>query len=47
MNIPLMLLNKKILKEIKEVFEYTPGSSLESTSLLAVYKPDDPEECIV
>ena len=47
MNIPLMLLNKKILKEIKEVFEYTPGSSLESKPLLAVYKPDDPEECIV
>ena len=47
MNIPLMLLNKKILKEIKELFEYTPGISLESTPLLAMYKPDDPEECIL
>ena len=47
MNIPLMLLNKKILKEIKELFEYTPGISLEITPLLAMYKPDDPEECIL
>jgi formate dehydrogenase subunit beta len=46
MNIPLMLLNKKILKEIQELFEYTPGISLDSKPLLASFKPDDPEECI-
>ncbi|PNX51638.1 MAG: coenzyme F420 hydrogenase [Thermoplasmata archaeon M9B2D] len=46
MDIPLMLLNRKILKEIKELFEYTPGLSVDETSLLAIYKPDDPEDCI-
>jgi formate dehydrogenase subunit beta len=46
MNIPLMLLNKKILKEVKELFEYTPGISVDEKPLLAAYKPDDPEECI-
>lgn len=46
MDIPLMLLNRKILKEVNELFEYTPGLSVDETSLLAIYKPDDPEECI-
>lgn len=44
MNIPLMLLNKKMLKEIQELFGYTPGISINEKPLLASYKPDDPEE---
>ena len=44
MDIPLMLLNKKMLKEVQELFEYTPGISINEKPLLASYKPDDPEE---
>jgi ferredoxin len=47
MNIPLMLLNKKILKDVKELFDYTPGISVDSKPLLAAYKPDDPEDCLI
>jgi formate dehydrogenase subunit beta len=47
MNIPLMLLNKKMLKEVKDVFEYRPGISVDAKPLLAAYKPDDPEDCII
>ncbi|HUT00096.1 MAG TPA: 4Fe-4S dicluster domain-containing protein [Candidatus Thermoplasmatota archaeon] len=47
MNIPLMLLNKKMLKEVKDLFEYTPGISVDAKPLLAAYKPDDPEDCII
>jgi len=46
MNIPLMLLNKKILKEVKDLFDFVPGIDVESKPLLASYKPDDPEECV-
>jgi formate dehydrogenase subunit beta len=46
MNIPLMLLNKKILKEVKNLFDFVPGIDAEAKPLLAAYKPDDPEECI-
>jgi hypothetical protein len=42
-----MLLNKKITKEVKESFEYTPGISLDVKPLLASFKPDDPEDCII
>jgi formate dehydrogenase subunit beta len=47
MSIPLMLLNKKMLKEVKDVFEYRPGISVDAKPLLAAYKPDDPEDCII
>ncbi len=47
MNIPLMELNKKIEKDIKELFEYTAGIDSESKPLLAMFKPDDPEEFIL
>ena len=46
MDIPLMLLNKKLEKEIKELFDYTPGINPENKPLFAMYKPDDPEEDI-
>jgi len=47
MDIPLMELNKKIEKEIKEMFEYTPGVDAEEKPLLAMFKPDDPEDFIL
>jgi ferredoxin len=46
MDIPLMLLNKKVEKEVKELFDYTAGKQVNSKPLLALFKPDDPEEDI-
>jgi Na+-translocating ferredoxin:NAD+ oxidoreductase RnfC subunit len=46
MDIPLMLLNKKLEKEIKELFDYAPGINPKNKPLFAMYKPDDPEEDI-
>lgn len=47
MNIPLTKLNKKIEKDIKELFDYTAGLSSEEKPLLAIFKPDDTEETIL
>ena len=47
MDIPLMKLNKKIEKDVKEMFDYTPGIDAEEKPLLAMFKPDDPEEFIL
>ncbi|HEC94444.1 MAG TPA: coenzyme F420 hydrogenase [Thermoplasmatales archaeon] len=47
MDIPLMKLNKKLEKEIKEMFDYTPGVKVEEKPLLAMFKPDDPEDFIL
>ena len=47
MDIPLTELNKKIEKDIKEMFDYTPGINAEEKPLLAMFKPDDPEEFIL
>lgn len=46
MNIPLMLLNKKVEKDIKELFDYVAGVDVDEKPLLAMFKPDDPEEDI-
>ncbi len=46
MDIPLMLLNKKVEKDVKELFEYTAGKEVDSKPVLALFKPDDPEEDI-
>jgi hypothetical protein len=42
-----MKLNKKIEKEIKEMYEYTPGIDAEEKPLLAMFKTDDQEELIL
>ena len=47
MGLPLMELNKKLEKDIKELFEYTAGIDAEEKPLLAMFKPDDPEEFIL
>ena len=46
MNIPLMLLNKKVEKDIRELFDYLAGVDIDEKPLLAMFKPDDPEEDI-
>ena len=46
MDIPLMLLNKKVEKDVKELFDYNAGKELDSKPLLAIFKPDDPQEDI-
>lgn len=45
MDIPVRLLNKKLLKECKALFNMeTPGSVLETASTLGQYRQEDPEE---
>jgi len=46
-NIPLMELNKKLTKDVKELFEYTSGIEVEEKPLFGTFKPDDPEEFIL
>jgi len=47
MDIPLMKLNKKITKDIQELYDYKAGIDAEAKPLLAMFKPDDPEEFIL
>lgn len=45
MNIPLRLLNKKLLKDCKELFNMqTPGSTEDGGSILGQFNQEDPEE---
>jgi len=45
MDIPLMELNKKLEKDIKEMFDYEAGT--EEKPLLAIFNPEDPEEFVL
>ncbi len=45
--IPLMELNKKLQQDVKELFEYEAGIDIECKPLLAIFKPDDPEEFVL
>ena len=45
--IPLMKLNRKLAKEVKEKYEYIPGLDPESKPLQASYRPDDQEDFIL
>ena len=47
MGIPLTELNKKLEKDVKEMFNYTPGKSLEQKPLFAMFSPEDPQEFIL
>ena len=47
MEIPLMELNKKLGKDVKELFDYEAGVDIENKPLLAIFKPDDPEEFVL
>ncbi len=45
MDIPLMELNKKLEKDVKEMFDYESGT--EEKPLLAIFNPEDPEEFVL
>ncbi len=46
-DIPLMKLNRKLTKEVREKFEYEPGVDPEAKPLPASYRPDDKEDFIL
>lgn len=46
-DIPLMTLNRRMTRDIKEMFDYEPGVDPEAEPLLASYNPQDPEEYIM
>ncbi|PNX49711.1 MAG: coenzyme F420 hydrogenase [Thermoplasmata archaeon M9B1D] len=45
--IPLVKLNKKLEKEVLELFDYRAGLDVDVKPLLSMFKPDDPEEFIL
>jgi len=47
MDISLMELNKKIGKDVKEIYEYTAGIDPDGKPLLATFNPNDPEDFIL
>ena len=46
-DIPLTKLNKKLEKDVLEIFDYKPGTNIEQKPLLSMFKPEDPEEFII
>ncbi len=46
LDIPLRLLNKKLEKEAKELFDYDAGFDPDQPSLVSSFKDDDPEDFI-
>ncbi|MFC1909973.1 Coenzyme F420 hydrogenase/dehydrogenase, beta subunit C-terminal domain [Chloroflexota bacterium] len=40
-------LNRKLVKDVKNLFDYQAGLNLEELAPLATYKPDDPEQFIL
>ncbi len=46
-DIPIMTLNRKMTRDVKEMFEYEPGVDVEAEPMLACYNPQDPEEYIM
>lgn len=46
-DIPIMTLNRKLTRDVKELFDYEPGVDTEAQPLLASYNPQDPEEYIM
>ena len=45
-NLPLMLLNRKLEKDIKDIFEYTAGTNPDEKPLLSSFNPKDPNHFI-
>ncbi|MGI5882401.1 MAG: 4Fe-4S binding protein [Dethiobacteria bacterium] len=46
-NIPIMTLNRKLTKEVREKFDYDPGTDPDSKPLQASYLPNDQENFIL
>jgi Fe-S oxidoreductase len=47
MGVDIRKLNRKLLKDVKTLFNYEAGVSLEQTSPLATFSADDPEQFMV
>jgi len=47
MNLPLTELNRKVEKDVREMYDYIPGIDLEVKPLLATFRPNDPEEFVL
>ena len=47
MDLPLTELNRKVEKDVKEMFEYVAGKDPEGKPLLVTFKPNDPENFIL
>ena len=46
-DIPIMTLNRRMTRDVLEMFNYEPGVNPEAEPLLASYNPQDPEEYIM
>jgi len=46
-NIPIMKLNRKLTKEVREKFEFEPGTDPDTKPLQASYRPNDQENFIL
>ncbi|MEW6381186.1 MAG: 4Fe-4S dicluster domain-containing protein [bacterium] len=46
MGIDLRLLNKKLQKEVQELYQYVPGLNPDEMPALGAYRVDDPQTCI-
>ena len=46
-DIPLMALNRKLAKDVKELFDYEAGADPDQKALFVTFKPDDPDEGIL
>jgi ferredoxin len=46
-NLPMMLLNRKLEKDIKDLFEYTAGTNADDKPLFASFNPQDPDDFIL
>ncbi len=46
-SIPLMDLNRKLAKDVKDLFDYEAGTDPEAKPLFATFKPEDPDEGIL
>lgn len=46
-DIPIMTLNRKLTRDVKEMFDYEPGVDTEAEPMLASYTPNDPEDYIM
>ena len=47
MHLPLMLLNRKMEKDVKELFAYTAGADPQQKPLFSSFNPKDPDEFIL
>lgn len=43
MNIPLNLINQKMVEIMEDLFDYEPGTDIEAPLPLSTYRPEDPE----